>query len=98
MAAKAKEFGRKIWFKSRRYGWGFAPATWQAWLIMAIWLMLVVVYVVNIDNASESIAQTLLSVLPFVVLMVVILVMISYRRGENPKLQWRRRKKTKKSR
>ena len=91
MATKKKQFGRKIWFKNKRYGWGWAPATWQGWLILALWLTIVIVWVINInDNASSLINSLLSSVLP-VLIMVIIFVMISYGRGERPKLQWRKR-------
>lgn len=91
MATKPHEIGRKIWFKSKRYGWGFAPATWQGWLVLAVWLTIVVAFVVNIDSHSGSISDTLYGIVPFVLVMTLILVMISYSRGERPKLQWRGR-------
>ncbi len=25
----------KYWFKAKNYGWGWYPATWQGWLILA---------------------------------------------------------------
>lgn len=91
MATKAQQIGRKIWFKSKRYGWGWAPASWQGWLVLAIWLTIVIAFVINIDSQSGSIGATLLSIVPFVVVMTLVLVMISYHRGEKPKLQWRGR-------
>jgi hypothetical protein len=27
------------WFKAKRYGYGWYPATWQGWLVMVIWLI-----------------------------------------------------------
>ncbi len=30
------------WFKAKRYGYGWYPATWQGWLAMLVWLLLFV--------------------------------------------------------
>ena len=32
---------RTFWFKRRRYGWGWYPVTWQGWLVVAIYVVLV---------------------------------------------------------
>ena len=29
------------WFKARRYGWGWTPVTWQAWSLLAAYLIVV---------------------------------------------------------
>ena len=31
---------RPLWFKAKRYGYGWYPATWQGWLAMLVWLLL----------------------------------------------------------
>lgn len=30
---------RPLWFKAKRYGYGWYPATWQGWLAMLVWLL-----------------------------------------------------------
>lgn len=30
---------RPLWFKAKRYGYGWYPSTWQGWLVMFIWLL-----------------------------------------------------------
>ena len=29
---------KKPWFGPKRIGWGFRPATWQGWLVMAVYI------------------------------------------------------------
>ncbi len=93
MTAKNHIFGRKVWFKNKRFGWGFAPSTWRGWLFVAVCLTVLITYVVSIDDYSRPIAETLLASLPFVVIMSVVLVMVSYRRGERSRLVLRRKSK-----
>ena len=33
--------GKPQWFKYRIFGWGIAPKTWQGWVYLAIWAMLI---------------------------------------------------------
>lgn len=30
------------WFKSKPFGWGWTPVTWQGWLIMVLYIALIV--------------------------------------------------------
>lgn len=30
---------RPLWFKAKRYGYGWYPASWQGWFAMLVWLL-----------------------------------------------------------
>lgn len=32
---------RPLWFKAKRYGYGWYPAGWQGWVVMFVWLTLI---------------------------------------------------------
>jgi len=33
---------RRYWFPAKRYGWGWGlPCTWQGWLVLAVFVMLI---------------------------------------------------------
>ena len=33
---------KRYWFPAKRYGWGWSfPTTWQGWLVMALYLILI---------------------------------------------------------
>lgn len=27
-----------MWFRAKRYGWGWRPVTWQGWAVVAVWV------------------------------------------------------------
>jgi hypothetical protein len=31
---------KPVWFKAKRYGYGWYPATWQGWLVLLAWVLL----------------------------------------------------------
>ena len=41
---------RPIWFKRKTYGYGWTPATWQGWLIIAVWIGLVLLNGYRLDS------------------------------------------------
>ncbi|MFZ2072456.1 MAG: hypothetical protein WAV10_02140 [Minisyncoccia bacterium] len=76
----------KIWFKRKRYGWGWYPSSWQGWLVLFVWFILFTSLVTKMDN--EWLKKFI-----FVTLMTGILIFICYKKGEKPKWQWGKRYK-----
>ena len=29
----------KLWFKAKRYGWGWTPSAWQGWMVLLVYLV-----------------------------------------------------------
>lgn len=78
---------KKFWFKAKTYGYGWYPATWQAWVIMATYILLIGKFFQIIDKYSHSVSDTLIGmVIPFL-LLTILLLFIAYGTGE--KLGWR---------
>lgn len=75
----------KIWFKAKRYGWGWYPATWQGWAVLAIYLVVVIASIPALDDSTgePSVAYYVL-----VLLATANLIFISYRKGEKPRWRW----------
>jgi uncharacterized membrane protein HdeD (DUF308 family) len=76
---------KKIWFKAKRYGWGWYPATWQGWLVvlgyLAIFAVLIAIFETNIEKF----------LVPYLVSVFIItsaLIFISYKTGEKPGWRW----------
>lgn len=42
------------WFKRKLYGWGWTPATWQGWIITCIYIGLVILLALTIDENSPT--------------------------------------------
>jgi hypothetical protein len=79
---------QKLWFKNKRYGWGWTPATWQGWLVLVIFLALIIGNVLRLDAARLSTSDALMNILPQNALLVLILILICYRTGEKPRWRW----------
>ena len=76
----------KLGCRRKRYGWGWYPAGWQGWTVIAVYLALVLV------GAFLWEGQTLRLGIMLAVLSVA-LVTLSYIKGETPRWQWGGEKK-----
>lgn len=71
----------KIWFKAKEYGWGWRPKTWQGWIVLLIYTIILIINLMNMTlNPGLSIASLLVSTL--------CLLAICYRKGEKPRWRW----------
>ncbi len=79
-----------LWFKRKRYGWGWTPVTWQGWVTIFVYIILV------IGNAVRTIDAP--SILPFILQTVglsFVVLFICFKKGETPKWQWGEEETTK---
>jgi hypothetical protein len=71
---------KTIWFKAKKYGWGWYPATWEGWAITLGYVAIVTAgYFVT--NSSP-----LMHVFAFV--LTVLLIVVCYKTGETPQWRW----------
>ncbi len=86
----------KLWFKAKLYGWGWAPATWQGWLTIFIYIALIFIIVSTreeyIPGNPDSGSNFLTFATPIIVL-TALLIIICYKKGEKPRWQWGPHKK-----
>ncbi len=75
------------WFKRKLYGWGWVPVTWQGWLIVGVYILLVVFFAFTIDETSSGREVMFTFFLPLV-LLTITLIRICYKKGQKPKWQW----------
>lgn len=78
---------KKLWFKRKAYGWGWYPATWQGWLVLALYIASTFAFSSSVDNSSTDREVFFMLVLPFLILTTA-LIRICYARGESPRWQW----------
>lgn len=79
---------KRKWFKAKEYGWGWYPATWQGWLIIACFVIFAVWNFMRIDSTSHSGSDTLR---PFIIETfgaVLLLILIAWLTGEKPGWRW----------
>ncbi|MGO9512902.1 MAG: hypothetical protein ACLP2F_04565 [Steroidobacteraceae bacterium] len=77
------EGGNRYWFPAKRYGWGWGPPrTWQGWVVLVTWLAAIAAAAVLLMPGH------LLVFLGFNLIMVVLLLLICYAKGEPPAWRW----------
>ncbi len=74
---------RPLWFAAKRYGYGWYPATWQGWMVMAIWLLLFVGAYVRWNVETETACFV-----TDVALSTSLLIIVSWYTGEKPRWRW----------
>jgi lipoprotein signal peptidase len=74
---------RKYWFPAKRYGWGWGiPSTWQGWLVLAGFVILLV-----IGSTLFPPRKQMWAYLAYVVALGALLIGICWLKGEPPR--WR---------
>ena len=84
---KQKINSEHLWFKRKLYGWGWTPATWQGWLVILVYIVLVALFAFTIDENSSTRVVIFTGILP-VALLTVMLIRVCYKFGEKPRWQW----------
>jgi hypothetical protein len=82
-----KDNPQGYWFKRKLYGWGWTPATWQGWVITCIYIGLVILFSLTIDENSPTREVIFTFVLP-IFLLTVSFIRIAYKKGEKPGWRW----------
>lgn len=78
----------KLWFKRRRYGYGWMPVAWQGWLSVLVFFGVIIGgMVVLVDAPRNEISYQLVTYAVLVSVAIAALVLISLKRGPKPK--WR---------
>jgi len=80
------------WFKRKLYGYGWVPATWQGWLITFIYLTLVFIFALTINDTSP-VREIMFTFIMPVLFLTVTFIRIAYKKGEKPSWQWGLKKK-----
>ncbi len=87
---------QKMWFKAKQYGWGWYPATWQGWLVLAVYLAIVIGMAVLVFGPLAKTNGAPPANLPQMIALFVLvdvvatgaLITICYKTGEKPTWRW----------
>ncbi|MBP6884896.1 MAG: hypothetical protein KBC17_03700 [Candidatus Pacebacteria bacterium] len=79
---------KKLWFKAKRFGWGWTPCTWQGWGILAMYIFALFSLGIFSEKGSISDFDFFIHFFPVVLIMTVFLIIICYAYGEKPKWNW----------
>lgn len=75
-----------LWFKRKLYGWGWAPATWQGWLITFMFVALMIGNAFRIKSNSYDPHHVPVEFIIETVILVIVLIGICWWKGE--KVRW----------
>jgi hypothetical protein len=81
----------QIWFRAKRYGYGWYPATWQGWAVIGAYVALIllpVFYQRYVVPTFMTKTQFSVVFIPYVVVLVAILIGICHRKGEPARWRW----------
>jgi hypothetical protein len=77
----------RYWFPAKRYGWGWGfPTTWQGWLVIALYVVLIGAGAVVISPSGHpGVFVAYLTFLSF------LLIAVCWAKGEPPQWRWGKR-------
>ena len=76
--------GQVLWFKARRYGWGWGPATtWQGWLVYGAYTALVALGAVLLPLPGHGSAF-----FATLAVLTTVLIGVCAAKGERPGWRW----------
>ncbi len=77
---------KKLWFKKKKFGWGWAPANAAGWLVILIYLLGISAYPLLAEVGYVSFSVSLFLVMGFV--LTAALIGICFKKGEKPSWNW----------
>lgn len=81
---------KRLWFRAKRYGWGWYPVTKEGWLVMLGYIALFLVgETLFISNLNENrVSQWSVGFLIYIAIITTGLMWICYKTGEKPRWRW----------
>lgn len=78
------------WFKNKNYGYGWYPASWQGWVVLAVYVILLTYLIKNFlpNTNSKEIPPELWWYLAKVFGLTIVLIIIARITGEKPEWRW----------
>lgn len=90
-----KQSRERYWFKARRYGWGWTPATWQAWSLLSAYMLVLAISAILLLPGTKDKTTNFVGVVAFVLIFLsatFLLIGISLLKGEKPGWNWGNKK------
>lgn len=78
----------KLWFKAKRYGWGWYPSTWQGWAITLGYAVFITIIAVSAEQNFGTDREAFFAILPILIIATVLLLIVCYKLGEKPRWRW----------
>ena len=77
-----------LWFKAKKYGWGWTPVTWQGWFAVFIYVGCVMRFAFIVDERAHSASDFLMNFFLLAAIPTLLLIWLCYEKGEKPHWSW----------
>ncbi|HEY9480709.1 MAG TPA: hypothetical protein VIR98_00575 [Candidatus Paceibacterota bacterium] len=78
---------KKLWFRAKRFGWGWVPVTWQGWAVTVAYIAIMAALASAVKNGATAKEYGLFFLLPGAIITTT-LIRICYAFGEKPRMRW----------
>lgn len=78
----------KIWFRRKKYGYGWVPATWEGWLCIGLFIASVIISTIAIAQLDINEQQKTGWQILTTTCCAMLLVYVSYKKGEPARWSW----------
>jgi hypothetical protein len=82
----------KLWFKAKRYGYGWYPSTWEGWAVLGLFILSVILHSYNALSIAKSAKDIVLGINAPILIDTVFLIIICWAKGEKAEWRWGKRK------
>ncbi len=79
---------KKLWFKAKRYGYGWYPCTWQGWGVLTMYIFALFNTFLIADRHAHSVSDSLMNFFPQAYVLTAFLIIICDAKGEKAKWRW----------
>ncbi|MEO5646264.1 MAG: hypothetical protein ABIO57_04170 [Candidatus Paceibacterota bacterium] len=77
----------KLWFKRKRYGYGWTPSTWQGWTVLLVYVLSIAFFAENSRNFTKTSDIVIGFIIP-TFMFTILLLIVTWTKGETPRWQW----------
>lgn len=74
----------KYWFRAKRYGYGWVPCTWQGWLVVVVYIVLMTLNAFRLEHKFGESNEAIPHIIIQALIMTTILIYISYKKACPP--------------
>jgi ABC-type phosphate/phosphonate transport system permease subunit len=79
---------KKLWFRAKKYGWGWTPVTWEGWLVVIIYVLFISFRAKEVSSMFDTNTSFVFRYFFEVLFSTIPLIIICYLKGEKPRWRW----------
>jgi hypothetical protein len=83
-----KNSHKKLWFKSKMYGWGWQPSSWEGWAVLLLYVITITINFLNIDKMYFLKSDRFIQFSSTFIINTIFLLTVCYIKGEKPRWRW----------